>query len=173
MTNGLRNQLKLTGSFESIEQEAFLNLQRTAWMLLHEASVVLKPFGLSSTQYNVLRILRGAGADGLPCKEVAGRMVTQVPDVTRLLDRLEQRGLIERSRRSSDRRVVTAQITDKGRDVLADLDAPMLALHAQQLEHLGQDQLQAFVRFLEAARKRNERTDPADGRAGSSQGGSE
>ena len=173
MTNGLRDELKLTGSFQSIEQEAFLNLQRTAWTLLHEASAMLKPFGLSSTQYNVLRILRGAEPEGLPCKDVAGRMVTQLPDVTRLLDRLEQRGLIERSRRSSDRRVVTTQITQKGKKALADLDAPMLELHVQQLAHLGRDQLQTFVQLLEAARNRGERTDPAEGRAGSSQGGNE
>jgi DNA-binding MarR family transcriptional regulator len=171
MSNGLRDELKLTRSFQSIEQEAFLNLQRTAWMLLHEASAVLKPFGLSSTQYNVLRILRGAGAEGLPCKEVAGRMVTQVPDVTRLLDRLEQRGLIERSRCSADRRVVTTQITDKGQIILTDLDAPMLELHVRQLEHLDRDQLKAFVRLLEAARTREANPDPDEGRTGADQGG--
>lgn len=141
----LREEIKQTKPFESREEEAFLNLVRTAEHLRRKSEEVLKPWNLSGTQYNVLRILRGAGKPGLPCSEIGARMVTQDSDITRLLDRLENKGLIERARSSRDRRVVTARATRQAIRLLFDLDAPvrdsakrwMGSLSAQELESLS------------------------------------
>ncbi len=141
----LRDEIKQTKPFESREEEAFLNLQRTAEQLRRRAAEILKRSKLSATQYNVLRILRGAGRDGLPCNEIGARMVTEDSDITRLLDRLEKKGLIARARSASDRRVVVARATRKALDLLAQLDAPvresakrlMAGLSAQELETLN------------------------------------
>jgi len=100
-----------------------------------------------------LRILRGAGSGGLPSTEIAGRMVTRVPDITRLVDRLEATGLVERSRTSEDRRVVIVCITAKGLDVLASLDGPITKLHLAQLGHLTRKELEEFNRLLVKARE--------------------
>src|SRR5262245_1014357 len=110
----LGNEIKKLRPFDSPEQEAMLNVMRTADRLAGEIDQVFKPSGLSATQYNVLRILRGAGESGLPCGEIAQRMITRDPDVTRLLDRLEKRKLISRCREEKDRRVVCARITNAG-----------------------------------------------------------
>jgi DNA-binding MarR family transcriptional regulator len=109
--------------------------------------------GLSLTQYNVLRILRGAGEQGLCCRELAERMITRDPDVTRLLDRLERRGLLARSRDSKDRRIITLRISAAGRRVLKDLDTPVAKHHRKQLSHMGQGALRKLVELLEAARE--------------------
>src|SRR5919108_1101542 len=106
MARRLRMEIHQTKPFASLEEEAFLNLQRTADALLHGLEAALKPAGLSPSQYNVLRILRGAEAEGLACREVGERMVTRDPDITRLLDRLEARGLVMRARDREDRRVI-------------------------------------------------------------------
>lgn len=113
---------------------------------------VLKEEELSPTQYNVLRILRGA-PDGLACGEIANRMITRDPDVTRLLDRLERRKLIERGRDPQDRRTVMAKITREGLKLLARLDEPILQMHRRQLGHLGAEGLQDLKRLLLEARK--------------------
>ncbi|HSF31330.1 MAG TPA: MarR family transcriptional regulator, partial [Candidatus Tectomicrobia bacterium] len=123
--------------FESLEQEALLNVLRTADVLMQRISTVLKPFKLSHSQYNVLRILRGAGPDGLACQEVAERMISRDPDITRLLDRLEARGLVTRTREQKDRRVVTVRITPEGLRLLTQLDGPVEEADRRQLEHLG------------------------------------
>jgi DNA-binding MarR family transcriptional regulator len=107
-------------------------------------------------QYNALRILRGAGEGGLPCGGLAERMIHRVPDVTRLLDRLEARGLVRRRRESEDRRVVRAWITDKGRQWIAPLDAALVELHQTQLGHLGERKLKQLVRLLDEVRERGE-----------------
>ena len=112
---------------------------------------VLKAEDLSSTQYNVLRILRGA-AEGLACGEIANRMITRDPDVTRLLDRLEKRGLIARNRETKDRRMVLTRITDKGLELLERMDAPVRQAHVQQLGHLGQKRLDALTELLRVCR---------------------
>ncbi len=135
------------------EEAVFLDLLRTTDVLSRGLVKVLKTEDLSSTQYNVLRILRGA-EEKIPCGEVARRMITRDPDVTRLLDRLEQRGLISRWRETKDRRVVMARITADGLKLLARLDEPIAATHRQQLQHLGKDRLQALSNLLEAARAR-------------------
>ncbi len=135
----------------SPEEAAFLDLLRTTDMLSRGLVRVLKTEDLSATQYNVLRILRGA-PDGLPCGEIASRMITRDPDVTRLLDRLEKRQLISRCRETKDRRTVMVRISPEGLKVLARLDEPVQAGHRQQLGHLGRERLIALTELLLAAR---------------------
>jgi DNA-binding MarR family transcriptional regulator len=133
------------------EEAAFLDLWRTTDMLTRGLAQLLKTEDLSGTQYNVLRILRGA-PDGLPCGEIASRMITRDPDVTRLLDRLEKRGLIARCRETKDRRMVMAKIKPEGLKVLARLDDPVEQTHRKQLGHLGRARLRELTDLLEVAR---------------------
>jgi len=135
----------------SPEETAFLDLFRTCDLLSRGPAEVLKTEDLSPTQYNVLRILRGA-PKGLPCGEIAGRMITRDPDITRLLDRLAKRGLIARRRETRDRRVVLTKIAPEGLEVLARLDGPIQQSHRQQLGHLGRERLKKLADLLEAAR---------------------
>jgi DNA-binding MarR family transcriptional regulator len=137
----------------SPEEAAFLDLLRTTDILSRGPAQILKTEDLSPTQYNALRILRGAPA-GLACGEIASRMITRDPDVTRLLDRLENRKLISRSRDAGDRRTVTARITPDGLKLLARLDEPVQAVHRKQLGHLGPERLQELTRLLVALRSR-------------------
>jgi DNA-binding MarR family transcriptional regulator len=135
----------------SPEESASIDLFRTADLLSRAPAQVLKGEDLSPTQYNVLRILRGAPS-GLPCGEIAGRMITRDPDITRLLDRLAKRGLIARRRESKDRRIVLTKITPEGLDLLGRLDAPMQQVHHKQLGHLGPNRLTTLAQLLESAR---------------------
>jgi len=148
MTNSTR--VRRVGS---PEEAAFLDLLRTADILTRGALPVLKAEDLSLTQYNVLRILRGA-REGLPCGEIASRMITRDPDITRLLDRMEKRGLISRARESRDRRMVMARITPEGLKLVDRLDEPVQKIHRKHLGHLGKDQLRALGELLAAARAR-------------------
>ena len=136
----------------SREEIAFVDLLRTTDLLSRRLALVLKGADLSPTQYNVLRILRGA-PEGLACGEIADRMITRDPDVTRLLDRLEKRGLIARSRESKDRRMVLTRITPEGLTALAELDQPIQGLHREQLGHLGRNRLGALSELLQLVRK--------------------
>jgi DNA-binding MarR family transcriptional regulator len=133
------------------EEAAFLDLLRTCDLLSRSPARVLKKERLSPTQYNVLRILRGS-PDGLPCGEIATRMITRDPDVTRLLDRLEKRGLIVRWRETKDRRMVVTRITPEGLKLLARLDKPVVESHLRQLGHLGGARLRQLATLLAAAR---------------------
>jgi DNA-binding MarR family transcriptional regulator len=142
------------GSGTTPEQEVFLGVLKTADVLQAELAEALKPADLSPTQYNVLRILRGAAGEGLACGQIAERMLTHDPDMTRLLDRLEKRGLIERSRDRADRRVVRTLITAGGRDLLATLDQAVIDLHDAQLGHLGPRELKSLAGLLRRARER-------------------
>jgi DNA-binding MarR family transcriptional regulator len=135
---------------ECPEEATFLDLLRTTDMLSRGLFQVLKTRGLSATQYNVLRILRGA-QEGLACGEIASRMITRDPDVTRLLDRLEKRGLIARCRETTDRRTVMARITPDGLKLLAQLDEPVEEAHRKQLGHLGRERLRALRELLHVA----------------------
>ncbi len=148
---GVRDEIKARGPIGSPEQEAALNLSRTADR--HQAGFarLFKEHGLTGAQFNVLRILRGA-AEALPCQEIAGRMIAQVPDVTRLVDRLEESGLVERSRTPEDRRLVLTRITEPGLRLLARLDEPVLQLHKAQLGHLTAVELAELNRLLVKAR---------------------
>jgi DNA-binding MarR family transcriptional regulator len=135
------------------EEAAFLDLLRATDMLSRGLITVLKAEDLSPTQYNVLRILRGA-PEGLPCGEIGSRMITRDPDITRLLDRLEKRGLIVRSRESKDRRMVMARIMPLGLKVLGRLDEPVQETHRKQLGHLGRDRLRALTELLHQSRSK-------------------
>jgi len=152
MTRRLAEEIKQRRPFGSLEEEVTLGLARTADALARAAEEVLKGSGLTSTQYNVLRILRGAGSAGLSCREVAGRMITRDPDLTRLLDRLEARKLVTRARDGEDRRVVTTRIAPAGLALLAQLDAPVLAQHKKSLGHLGSEKLNVLAQLLDEAR---------------------
>src|SRR6202163_4938811 len=133
------------------EEAAFLDLLRTCDLLSRGPAQVLKTEDLSATQYNVLRILRGS-PEGLPCGEIGSRMITRDPDITRLLDRLEKRGLISRCRENKDRRMVMARITPEGLKLLARLDEPVQAAHRKQLGHLGRERLRALTELLGVSR---------------------
>ena len=133
------------------EEAAFLDLVRTTDMLSRGLVQVLKTEELSATQYNVLRILRGA-PEGLPCGEIASRMITRDPDVTRLLDRLEKRRLISRCRETKDRRTVMTRITPDGLKLLSRLDEPVQAAHRKQLGHLGRERLRTLTELLRISR---------------------
>jgi DNA-binding MarR family transcriptional regulator len=133
------------------EEVAYVDLARTADALSRGPAQVLRTEDLSPTQYNVLRILRGA-REGLACSEIGARMISRDPDITRLLDRLEKRGLISRSREAKDRRMVLTRITDPGLEILARLDKPMQDVHRRQLGHLGSERLQALAELLAACR---------------------
>lgn len=133
------------------EEETFVTLLRATDRLQRRVAELFKTEDLSATQYNVLRILRGAGPGGLSCGEVAERMITRDPDVTRLLDRLERRGLLVRTRELADRRVVRSRITNDGLSALARLDVPLQALHREQLGHLGPRRLAQLAALLQRA----------------------
>jgi DNA-binding MarR family transcriptional regulator len=133
------------------EEMVFLDLLRTTDILSRGPIQVLKAADLSATQYNVLRILRG-GPEGLACGEIASRMTTHDPDVTRLLDRLEKRGLTSRCREATDRRTVLVRITHRGLRLLAKLDQPVRAIHRKQLGHLGRRRLRLLTDLLRATR---------------------
>ena len=143
----------------TLEEGVFLGAMSTADSLLRGLEELLKPAGLTPSQYNVLRILRGAGAEGLACREISARMLTRDPDMTRLLDRLEARGLVARARGVNDRRVVLTQITAAGRKVLERLDAPVCELHKRQLQHMSDADLRRLAALLEQARETSSKTE--------------
>jgi DNA-binding MarR family transcriptional regulator len=134
------------------QADAYLAVVRTAEDLQRGFTELLKTSDLSFAQYNVLRILRGAGADGLTCGGVSERLVQHDPDVTRLLDRLEKRALIERHRDQKDRRVVRTAITEGGLALLAELDEPVDAVHEQQMGHMSEARLTELMSLLEEVR---------------------
>ncbi len=136
----------------ALEAHAFVSLMRTADTLSRGAEALLKPYSLSGTQYNILRILRGAGEKGLACREVGDRLISRDPDITRLLDRMESRGLIARARESQDRRVVKTRITAEGLRLLDELDKPVHDLHRRQWRHLPAKQLRQLSILLDRAR---------------------
>lgn len=150
--SGLQQELKKREPFAVAEQEAMLNLLRTADRLQLDFIRLFRQHGLSHAQYNILRILRGEGGDGLPSLEIGARMITLVPDITRLVDRLEAAGLVSRDRSATDRRVIRVRITPEGLDRLDRLDEPVLALHRRLLGHLGPDELQTLSALLVKAR---------------------
>lgn len=152
MSPKLKDEIKQTKPFPSLEAEVVLNLMRTSDALARSGEKILKLAGLSPNQYNVLRILRGAGENGLCCHEVGERMITRDPDITRLLDRLERRGLVARSRDRHDRRVIMARITAAGRKILKDLDGPIEDYNRNRLSHMEKADLRKLNELLEAAR---------------------
>lgn len=154
MPRGLQAELKQTVPFRSREQEAYLSLLRTADALQAQVEAWLKGYGLTGTQYNALRILRGAGPEGLPCREIGDRMITHDPDITRLLDRLEERGFVERTRDRVDRRVIYGKITAAGLKLLREIDAPLEKRGREMLRHVSQEKLKQLIELLELVRGR-------------------
>ncbi|HEX2167915.1 MAG TPA: MarR family transcriptional regulator [Longimicrobiales bacterium] len=154
MTTSLRDDIQQRAAFTSLEQEASLNLIRTATQLTDSIDLLLKQKGLGPGQYNVLRILRGAEADGICRNDLRDRMLTRMPDMTRLLDRMEEAGLVVRTRDVDDRRMVLARITPAGRKLVDELDGPTEELHQRQLGHLTDEQLRTLIDLLTLVRQR-------------------
>ena len=148
----LREELKQRKPFRNHRDEAVLNVWRTSDFLAQRLQALLKTRGISQTQYNVLRILRGASPEGIPCGEIAGRMLTHDPDITRLMDRLVRRGLARRTRLRQDRRVVLAGITPAGSSLLAELESPVSHLIDEMMGHMPDSRLKTLIALLEAAR---------------------
>ena len=143
-----------------LDQRAFVHVLKVHEKLLTELAQLLKPFGISEPQYNVLRILRGAADEGLPCRSIAERMITKLPDITRLLDRLELSGLVVRKRSKEDRRVVRVRIRESGLTLLSHLDRPVGDLHQRQFKDLEPAELEELIRILKKVRNEGERNDP-------------
>ena len=154
MAGRLQVELQQRRPFQRIEEEAVLNIQRTADVLLRSFLDLFSGFELTATQYNVLRILRGAGDDGLACKQIGARLVQRDPDITRLLNRLEKRQLITRSRSSQDRRAWKIRISSQGLQVLGELDQPVQDLHVRTLSSLGSEKINALIEILETVREK-------------------
>jgi len=148
----LKNEIKQTRPFASVQEEVQLALQRTTDQLVAPMSEVLRAANLSTSQYNVLRILRGSVDEPLPCGEISERMVRRDPDLTRLLDRLESRGLVTRSRGVDDRRVVRAAITEEGLALLASLDEPVQRSVKAAVAHVPEERLRMLVEILDEIR---------------------
>jgi len=152
MVGKLKEELKQRNDFRSLEEELTLNILRTAEFVTTVVTDVLRPVELTVTQYNALRILRGAGEQGLMCGEIGERMITKESDITRLLDRLEARGLISRERPEANRRAVIAKISSVGRELLSGLDKPVMACHKQLAASLSQTKLRNLIDMLETVR---------------------
>ena len=150
----LRDEIKQTRPFSSALEEALLSIMRTASEMTYSGNEALRPYGLTTTQYNVLRILRGAGPAGIPCGAIAERMITRDSDITRLLDRLTAMHLVERCRMETDRRVVAVRLTPAGTDLLERLDPVVRQLHQDLLGHLDAATVSALIAGLERARDR-------------------
>jgi DNA-binding MarR family transcriptional regulator len=153
MVGKLKEEIKQTKPFAGIEHEALLNLQRTAGQVLHAMQQMLKEFDLTPSQYNVLRILRGAGQDGLRCAEIGERMLTHDPDITRLLDRLGREGLVERRRDGRDRRVVYSRISLEGLRLLKQMDPAVDKASKSLFGHMSKPRLEAMIDLLEEVRQ--------------------
>lgn len=152
MAKGIQAELKQTKPFSSLAEEAYIALMRTADQLHWKGAELMKQFEVSPTQFNALRILRGAGPKGLACSEISERMINRDSDITRLLDRLERRGLAGRCRETKDRRVIMARITAAGLELLKKMDEPMEEFHRKLLGQMGEQRLHSLLRLLEEAR---------------------
>ena len=150
----LKREIAQERPFSSAEEEALLNLLRTADCLNRAIQRKTRSFGITSTQYNVLRILRGSQPQGLTCSAIGDRMITAEPDITRLLARLKALKLIRQQRDKRDRRVIWTQISPAGLVLLAEMDPMVLDFPCELLGHLGNDRLNQFIELLEQARKR-------------------
>ena len=152
MVRSLQSELKQNVPFRTVAEEAHLSIMRTADILARAGAALLKPHGLTTTQYNVLRILRGAGAEGLPSGEVAERMITREPDITRLLDRMEARGWVHRRKDPDDRRVMRVWITLAGHELTDRLDGPTMEMQMHTLRELGEARLAELSDLLGSVR---------------------
>lgn len=154
MAKGLLNEIQQTKPFRSSYEEALLNILRTASLLSDDSARLFKPFGITSAQYNVLRILKGSESEGLCRNEVRDRMLTRMPDMTRMLDRMEEAGLVERLRDADDRRHVTTHITAAGKKILRDLEPVVVERQRKMLGHMNEKDLKALTELLTRARSK-------------------
>lgn len=152
MTGKLKREIKQKRPFRSVQEEVVLSVMRTADHVVSRTNDVLRNASISPSQYNVLRILRGAGEEGLPCGEISERMVRRDPDLTRLLDRLEKSNLVARERDTKDRRIVRASITEDGLALLASLDEPVEQSIRRALAHVPATRLRSLLELLEEVR---------------------
>jgi DNA-binding MarR family transcriptional regulator len=152
MAGKLQQEIKQTKSFADRRAETFLNVQRTADFLMQGINEALKPAAITPTQYNVLRILRGAGPEGLACREIGERMITRDPDLTRLLDRMEGRNLVNRHREGRDRRIVTVRIAPGGLDAIGRVEDSLRALMEKQFRNFDEARLDLLIELLESLR---------------------
>ena len=150
---GLQAEIRQSKPFVSPAQEAILGLYRTSDVLRRQFSRIVEPHGISLQQYNVLRILRGAGKSGTPTLDIADRMIEMTPGVTRLLDKLEAKKLVRRQRCPEDRRQVLCWITESGLRALAELDKPLSAVGVRSMEVLSAAEQQDLIRLLERIRE--------------------
>ena len=151
-TPKLQQELKKKRPFESPQEEALLSILRTSDRLQIRSARLLREHGLTPSQYNILRILRGEGKP-LPILEIASRTITVVPGITGLIDRLEQAGLVNRVRCATDRRVIYVALSDQGTRTLTALDEPLLELHHKLLGHLSRAEMKELIRLLEKVRE--------------------
>jgi DNA-binding MarR family transcriptional regulator len=148
----LREEIRQNKPFDSPAQEAILALSRTADVLQRRFAQLVEPHGISLQQYNVLHILRGAGQEGTPTLEIAERMIQKTPGITRLLDKLENKGLVRRKRCPEDRRQVLCWITEAGLLLLADLDSPLVDSGTQAMKSLSNSELRTLITLLDRVR---------------------
>lgn len=149
--SALQREIKQRVPFGSKSQEAMLGIERTADILRAHFEKLLAPYGVTGQQYNVLRILRGAGAEGLPTLAIADRMLERSPGITRMIDRLERKGWVSRERLADDRRCVVCRITKKGIDLMAKLDGPVQEADAS-LDFLSKSALDRLIKTLDVIR---------------------
>ena len=165
----LQGELKKRGPFDSLEQEAALNLLRTGDRLHNALGRFLREYGLTASQYNILRILRGEGRP-LPSLEIASRMIQVVPAITGLVDRLESAGLVVRRRCQEDRRVVYVEIAPKAVELLDQIDEPLRQAHRRLLKDFSRGELSELIRLLDKSRAGIDRYEEAPEPAASSNG---
>jgi MarR family transcriptional regulator, 2-MHQ and catechol-resistance regulon repressor len=154
MGSTLQNEIRQSVPFKSLREELWLNLSRTAAEIGHVIEQSLRPYGLSPTQYNVLRILRGAGPEGLCQYEIKDRLVAQVPDVPRILERMEKAGWVQRVRAEVDKRMVMATLSEQGRKLVDDLDAPLPGMMDGLFRGLNEEEQARLNELLVVARKK-------------------
>ncbi len=148
----IAEEIKQSKPFSSLQQEVYLSILRTADELHSQVAALLKPFGVSTTQYNVLRILRGAGPNGHRCSEIAERMITREPDITRLLDRMTKAGWISQTRDSKDRRVVITRITPEALKLLKEIDKLIVELERTLMANVSERKLKTLLSLLDEVR---------------------
>ena len=148
MPKSLQEELKQSKPFASVEVEAYISLLRTEAMLSQRPAALFKSFGITQSLYNLLRIIRGGPAEGVPCSSIADRLIARVPDVTRLVDRAVGLNLVTRRRPENDRRVVLLSLTERGRALLEELSGPLEAIHQEQMSRLSKEELQRLIELL-------------------------
>ena len=153
MSTSLQEELKQSKPFASLEVEAYISLVRTEAILSQRVNALFKAHGITQTLYNLMRIIRGGPEEGVPCATVGERLITRVPDVTRLVDRAVDQGLVTRNRPESDRRVVLLRLTERGDTLLETLRQPLVDLHGEQLGRLPENDLKTLIDLLARLRE--------------------